>query len=49
VIRRDNDEQLIIDDDKHLCDYHIVDGTEIAFFKRSDFEVYKQDPDLVMD
>ncbi len=49
VIRRDGDERLIIEDDKRLCDYNITDGTEIAFFKRSDYEVYKQNPDLVMD
>jgi hypothetical protein len=49
VIRRDGDERFIIDDNKHLCDYNIVDGTEIAFFKHSDYEVYKQNPDLVMD
>ncbi|CAF1091436.1 unnamed protein product [Rotaria sp. Silwood1] len=49
VIRRDGDERLIIEDDKHLCDYNIVDGTDIAFFKRSDYELYKQNPDLVMD
>ncbi|CAF1145634.1 unnamed protein product [Rotaria sordida] len=49
VIRRDSDEQLIIEDAKRLCDYNIIDGTEIAFFKRSDYELYKQNPDLVMD
>ncbi|CAF1052575.1 unnamed protein product [Rotaria sordida] len=49
VIRRDSDEQLIIEDAKCLCDYNIIDGTEIAFFKRSDYELYKQNPDLVMD
>ncbi len=49
MIRRDGDEQLIIGDDKRLCDYNIVDGTEIAFFKRSDYEIYKQNPDLLMD
>jgi hypothetical protein len=49
VIRRDGDEELIIKDDKHLCDYHIVNGTEIAFFKHSDYEIYKQNPDLTLD
>jgi hypothetical protein len=49
VIRRDGDERLIIEDDKCLRDYNIVDGTDIAFFKRSDYEIYKQNPDLVMD
>lgn len=49
MIRTDEDERLIIADDKRLCDYNIVDGTEIAFFKRSDYEIYKQNPDLIMD
>ncbi len=49
MIRRDGDEQFIITDDKRLCDYHIVDGTEIAFFKFSDYEIYKQNTDLTMD
>ncbi|CAF1177351.1 unnamed protein product [Adineta ricciae] len=49
TIRRDGDDRLIIEDDKHLCDYNVVDGTEIAFFKRSDYEIYKEKPDLVMD
>ena len=47
--RRDGDEELTIDDDKRLCDYHIVDGTEISFFKLGDYEIYKQNPDMVMD
>lgn len=49
VVRRDGDDELIIDDDKRLCDYKIVNGTEIAFFKRDDYEIYKQNPELVMD
>ena len=49
VTRRDGDEELIIEDDKRLCDYKIVDGTEIAFFKRGDYELYKENPELVMD
>ncbi|CAF0875842.1 unnamed protein product [Adineta steineri] len=49
VIRRDGDDRLIIEDDKHLCDYNIVEGTEIAFFKYSDYEVYKKNPAMTMD
>jgi len=49
VIRRDGDDRLIIADDKCLRDYNIVDGTEIAFFKYSDYQVYKENPDLIMD
>lgn len=49
VIRREDDERLTIADDKRLVDYAIVDGTEISFFKGSDYESYKQNPTLTMD
>ena len=49
VIRQEDDERLTIADDKRLVNYAIVDGTEISFFKGSDYESYKQSPILTMD
>ncbi|UJR22539.1 hypothetical protein I4U23_025588 [Adineta vaga] len=49
TVRRDGDDRFIIEDDKRLCDYNVVNGTEIAFFKRSDYEIYKKNPDLLID
>jgi hypothetical protein len=49
VMRCEEDDRLVIADDKRLVDYNVVDGTEITFFKRSDYELYKQNSELLMD
>lgn len=45
----DDDEHLIIEDDKHLSDYGIVHETEICFFKAIDYYAYKENPTLKLD
>ena len=49
VVRREDNDQLLIEDNRHLSEYNVVDGTEIAFFKRSDYELYLKNPVLAMD
>lgn len=49
AIRLDGDERLIIEDEKHLSDYGVVNETEICFFKSTDYEIYKKNPMLKLD
>ncbi|XP_065653541.1 UPF0538 protein C2orf76 homolog [Hydra vulgaris] len=47
VINRENDEELILQDEKSLSDMGVVNETVLSFFRFDDYKKYSSNPQLV--
>ncbi|XP_002155127.1 UPF0538 protein C2orf76 homolog [Hydra vulgaris] len=47
VINRDNDEKLILQDEKSLADMGVINETVLSFFRFDDYKKYSSNPQLV--